>query len=100
MSPKLRSLTMIGLVLCGTSAIAAPPTFTGKPIIANLGTNSVVVNLRAQGVVSGTAPLVVKPGEVRVNKQPSRVVAVEQVSAGGGGGVVCLQLRGSDLKPA
>jgi outer membrane autotransporter protein len=92
MSPKLRSLTMIGLVLYGTSAIAAPPTFTGEPIVADLGTEpidlgpkSVIVNLRAQGVIRGTAPLVVKPGKVRVNHEP---VIRGEVSVGGAG--VCL----------
>jgi outer membrane autotransporter protein len=98
MSPKLRSLTMIGLVLYGTSAIAAPPTITDKPIVAKLGTDSVIVNLRAQGVISGTAPLVVKSGQVRVNKRPSDAVGVQQVPASGGGGVVCLRFEGPNIQ--
>lgn len=92
MSPMVRLLATMGLVAHATSAAAAPPAFTGQPIVADLRPAQVIVNLRAQGVISGAAPLVVVPGEVRVNNEPSQgEVLVGTFPGGTEGGVVCLQ---------
>lgn len=93
MSPLLRSMTLFGLAAYGTTATAVPPALTGQPIVAALpSVQQMIVNLRVQDVISGTAPLIVTPGQVRVNGLPSDLVAVGPFPpAGSGGGVVCLQ---------
>jgi outer membrane autotransporter protein len=86
------------LLFCGL-ADAAPPSFTGQPIEAQGA--STIVNLRAQGAVTGTAPVDVRVNAVRVGGILSPLVSIlRTVLQPGANTSVCVEvtnLLGLDL---
>src|SRR5687767_12872310 len=65
-------------------AWAVPPAFTGTPITAPIPAigQNVVINLRQQGVISGSASISAGTGQqvVFINGQPSGLLSIEPLS--------------------
>src|SRR5262245_59040403 len=81
------------------STAVAAPGFTGAPIVANPDGTYFFVNLREQGVISGSGPLSVVPvrGSLRVNGAPSSVIGIFAYPGEARG--VCLTMEDEGLDP-
>lgn len=84
------------LLLIAPLAMAAPPTFTGTPITVPFPAvgQSVIVNLRQQGVVAGSAPIQVgtQQGVIFLNNQVIVGLRISSVLSGGEVPSVCVRV--------
>ena len=86
-------------VLMSTAHAAVPPTITGAPITVALpaiGAPAVVIDLRAQGVISGSAPLIIEPASVQLFVNGTPAVGAFRIAyppALNGPGHVCLEIE-------
>lgn len=77
-------------------ALAVPPSFTGQPITLPIPgpNNTVIVNLRQQGVITGSAPIGVNPtGAIFINGVLSSSALAVTTLGNGDPGAVCFSLR-------
>ena len=70
----LYRLSAVGALLCATTTLAAPPSFTGEDVRAQ--GPSTIVNLRGQGAIAGSAPMNVQVNAVRVGGILSPLIGV------------------------
>src|SRR5262245_21904306 len=96
----------VGIVLLGglmaQVSLAAPPTFTSGCVTAPIPTtaqSSVVVNLRQQGVISGSAPIQVTVSGILLNGQPTQLLAAGGVNFSDVFGAVCLSVFNGAYTP-
>jgi outer membrane autotransporter protein len=95
----------VGASLLGvtTSAHATPPSITAPQVtvpLPQIGQTN-VVNLRLQGVIAGSAPILAGTGQgiVFIGGQPSSVLSVGTLGDGDSAGAVCLALSNNDFTP-
>jgi outer membrane autotransporter protein len=86
-------------------AWAVPPAFTGTPITAPIPAigQTVVINLRQQGVISGSASISADTGQqvVFINGQPSGLLSIEPaILSGEPFGQVCLVITNNGYSPS
>ncbi len=97
--------TAVGVVLAmlASTAHAVAPTFTGQPVTVPLPpiSQTVIVNMRQQGVIAGSAPITIdtQQGIVFIGGQPSGVLTVAPVGSPSTGGAVCLAVTNVDFTP-
>jgi outer membrane autotransporter protein len=90
---------LVPLSLAALPAHAVPGAFTGAPIQIDFAkTPQALVNLRTQGVITGTSPLRVSVGQITVNGNPSQQTV--SVFAFGEGANVCLSVQATGFDPA
>src|SRR5262245_38703250 len=96
----------VGIVLLGgllaQVSLAAPPTFTSGTVTAPIPTtpqSNVVVNLRQQGVISGSAPIQVSVSGIFINGQPTQLLAAGGVNLSDTFGAVCLSVFNGAYTP-
>jgi outer membrane autotransporter protein len=99
---------LVGMVvmsaLMGQAAFAAPPQFTATSVNVPIPTSpqsDVIVNLRQQGVVSGSAPMQVGTGQgiVFVNGAPSQQLFAGTYNFSDTFGTVCLRIFNDSYVP-
>lgn len=83
------------LFMLASAAHAVPPSFTGQPVTVPLPAigQTIVVNVRQQGVIAGSAPIDIDTlqGIVFFGGQPTAVLTVQPV------GSVCLAVTNNDF---
>jgi hypothetical protein len=96
---------LVGAVLLGLTipAHATPPSITAPQVtipLPQIGQTN-VVNLRLQGVVAGSAPIVASTGQgiVFIGGQPSSTLGVSPIGSGASPGAICLELMNNDFTP-
>lgn len=84
--------TLALLTFLSAQALADPPSFTGDEVLASGPTS--IVNLRAQGAITGTAPMNVQVNGVRVGGVLSPLISVlRTVLQPGASASVCVEVQ-------
>jgi outer membrane autotransporter protein len=97
---SLRASACAVLAMLALPAHAVPPAFTGAPIVTNPQGAFFVINLRQQGVITGSAPLFVNVVGLTVNGLPSTVIGIDPFDLLPlDGGVVCLRIEDEGFDP-
>lgn len=94
---------LIAATAFAPAALAVPPSFTGQPLTIPIpASGSVIVNLRAQGVITGTPWIDVDTGQgfLQVNGQFNSFLSVQPIGDPDGQGRVCVQVFNSGYVPA
>ena len=84
-----------GLALIGIGAQAAPPSFTGQPATAPVPTafqDSVFINLRQQGVLTGSASIRITVDAFALNGVTTQDLFIDAIDGGDTFGRVCLEV--------
>jgi len=83
------------------TGICGPAGVHGAPINVNLATTTnALVNLRVQGVISGSSPLNIFAGQPLVNGSPSQQVVTASAYPGSDSISICLRLQSFGFDPA
>jgi outer membrane autotransporter protein len=85
------------LALFAPLAQAVPPGFTGASIVTNPQGAFFVINLRQQGVLSGSAPITTTVGALTINGAPSTFIGISPFPASGP--TVCLRIEDEGFDP-
>jgi outer membrane autotransporter protein len=100
---SLRASACAVLAMLAVPAHAVPPAFTGAQIVANPNGTQIFINLRQQGVVTGSAPLTVTVGQLFINGvlDPTDVIGIDPTDPLPlDGGAICIELEDEGFNPA
>jgi uncharacterized protein YhjY with autotransporter beta-barrel domain len=91
------------LLAVAPMAWAVPPAFTGAPITAPIPANGqqIVINLRQQGVISGSASISADTGALFINGQPTQALTIQPAALSGEPfGRVCVVITNNGYSPS